>query len=54
MREEEVKETIGEHNWAAFIKWMYGQTVSLYEDGTTDYYESDVERFKGYVDRGLI
>ena len=41
MREEEVKELL----WKKFLEWMRGQTVSIYEDGSTDYYKYDVERY---------
>lgn len=51
MREQEVKAYIGTENWNDFLKFMYGQTVSLNPDGTTDYYESDVDRFKGRLER---
>ena len=46
MNEKEVKEFIGEDNFSDFIEWMHGQTVSMYEDGSTDYYSWDVKRFK--------
>jgi hypothetical protein len=31
-----------------FWKWMEGQTMSLNDDGSTDVYEHDVERFIKY------
>jgi hypothetical protein len=47
MKDYEVKEFIGEDKWEEFLEWMAGQTVSLYKDGDTDFYQSDVERFAG-------
>ena len=35
-------------SWATFLKWMHGQTVSSYPDGSTNFYRYDVERFIGY------
>jgi hypothetical protein len=52
MRERQVKQLIGEENWPAFCKWMYGQTVSAYEDGETDYYDWDVRAFRRKLDTG--
>ena len=46
MNEQEVIEYIGEDNFAGFIEFMYGQTVGLNKDGSTNYYKSDVERYK--------
>ena len=31
--------------WEDFIYWMRGQTLGLYANGDTDFYEDDVERF---------
>jgi hypothetical protein len=31
-----------------FWEWMRGQTLGLNEDGTTDVYDYDVNRFIGY------
>ena len=45
MHEKEVKEKIGRKNWTAFNKWMGGQTTGTYPDGTTDFYECDVNAF---------
>ena len=40
-----VKEKIGIENWETFIAWMKGQTLGIYPDGSTNYYECDVEAF---------
>jgi len=45
MREKEVKEKIGKGNWDAFNRWMAGQTVGIYPDGSTNFYNHDVETF---------
>ena len=45
MREKEIKKLIGKGNWEDFMKWMRGQTCSMYPDGETDYYECDVEAY---------
>lgn len=45
MTESEAKKIIGEDKWPEFEKWMYGQTVGIYPDGSTNYYEYDVRRF---------
>lgn len=47
MVKEKVLEKLKENNlkWSDFMKWMYGQTMGLNEDGTPDYYDWDVERF---------
>ena len=42
MNEEEVKDYLFEE----FLVWMTGQTVGQNPDGTIDYYESDVKRFR--------
>ena len=47
MNEQEVKAFIGEDRWEEFCEWMTGQTVGVNTDGSIDYYDSDVERFKG-------
>jgi len=31
-----------------FWDWMRGQTVGVYEDGSSNYYDYDVERFIRY------
>lgn len=43
MNEEEVREYL----WEKFQEYMAGKTVALNEDGSIDYYESDVRRFVG-------
>lgn len=47
MVKKKVLEKLKENNlkWSDFMKWMYGQTMGLNEDGTPDYYDWDVERF---------
>lgn len=45
MKEAEVRKEIEKVGWEAFTFWMRGQTVSGYEDGTTNYYRHDVEDF---------
>lgn len=34
--------------WEDFVDWMFGQTVGLYENGETNWYEYDVNRFISY------
>ena len=50
MRIDEARKAVEEAggDWEIFQKWMRGQTVSMYEDGETDIYEWDVERFIRY------
>lgn len=47
MKEEEVNRILKKHNrtWTQFNKFMVGQTIGVYPDGTPDYYEYDVKRF---------
>jgi len=47
MTEKEVRKLLKENGrtWREFVKWMSGQTLGLNEDGTTDFYDWDVERF---------
>ena len=45
MRKEEVIKRIGAKNWNAFEKFMTGQTIGIYPDGSSDYYSCDVENF---------
>lgn len=47
MREKEVKQLLQANNktWEDFLKFMRGQTVFMYEDGDTNYYDCDVEMF---------
>ena len=44
--ENKIKEAKGSID--VFWKWMKGQTIGLNEDGTTDIYEYDVDRFIRY------
>lgn len=43
--EKEVKDKIGKDRWPMFLKWMDNQTVGINDDGSTNYYECDVEKF---------
>jgi len=45
MKKEEVIKKIGKKRWKAFCKFMIGQTVAGYPDGSIDYYACDVENF---------
>lgn len=50
MTTKEVKKRIKDANgkWSIFLKWMNGQTVGMYSNGDTDWYEYDVGRFIKY------
>jgi hypothetical protein len=50
MKEQEVKKIIGYNNWNIFLEWMRGQTMGIYEDGSTNYYDCDVYAFKEKID----
>ena len=54
MRKEEVIEKIGKENWEAFCEFMFGQTVSTYPDGKTDFYDCDVENFIHKMKTGKV
>ena len=45
MRKEEVIKRIGKERWKEFLEFMRGQTIGINEDGSTNYYEQDVENF---------
>jgi len=46
MRKKEiVKRLGGNHRWKGFMEWMRGQTVGVYPDGETDFYEHDVNAY---------
>ena len=45
MREQEVKDLIGEENWEAFDQWMRGNTIGYNSDRSVNYYEVDVTTF---------
>ena len=45
MREKKVKELIGEENWDKFMHWMRGQTCGVNKDGSSDFYDCDVNAF---------
>lgn len=53
MKEQEVKEYIGTENYNTFLTFMKGQTVGLNPDGTTEFYDWDVEMFKSKLERML-
>lgn len=44
--QQAIKEAGGD--WAVFEHWMRGQTVGVAIDGSTEYYDCDVERFIRY------
>lgn len=44
MTTEEAQGIIGDR-WEEFLDWMQGQTVGMYPDGSTNWYEYDVMRF---------
>lgn len=47
MTTEQVEQKLKENNlsWDDFQNWMQGQTVGANEDGSTNWYDWDVERF---------
>jgi hypothetical protein len=45
MHKEEVIKKIGKHRWKSFLKFMAGQTIGIYPDGSDNYYAWDVETF---------
>ena len=45
MKKEDVKSKIGYKRWDDFCDFMVGQTVGIYPDGTTNYFECDVDNF---------
>jgi hypothetical protein len=47
MTTEEVQKKLKKHRllWGEFMEWMRHQTVGVYPDGSTDWYEEDVARF---------
>jgi len=45
VRLEKAKKLIGKKDWKEFEEYMNGQTVGIYPDGTTNFYECDVEQF---------
>ena len=50
MRENEARQRIKDAGgeWNTFMDWMRGQTLGLYDDGSTDFYDYDVNRFIRY------
>lgn len=58
MTEQEVRDAIKKSNqtWEEFEYFMRGQTMGLNEDGTTNFYDCDVEKFirwKGKIPSAL-
>lgn len=45
MTEKEARDRVGEERWGNFVEWMEGQTVGVYPDGSTNWYEYDVDRY---------
>lgn len=45
MNKKQVIEKIGKNRWKDFCAFMKGQTVGINSDGSTEYYEWDVENF---------
>ena len=45
MNKNEVLKKIGKSKWKEFEDFMKGQTVGINPDGSTDYYDCDVENF---------
>lgn len=45
MNKEQVIERIGKKRWKEFQEFMKGQTVQVNNNGSTDYFEWDVENF---------
>ena len=54
MTTEEAKKVVGAENWTKFIEWMSGQTYGINDDGSTNWYSYDVERFAEAIKRGKI
>lgn len=46
--QSKIKKAGGTQAWYLFLDWMKGQTVGMNEDGTTDWYDYDVNRFIRY------
>ena len=55
MNETKVRELLKEHDatWKDFEEFMHGQTVGINEDGSIDYYDSDIERYLASKYRGF-
>ena len=47
MNEKQLRKILKENNrtWEEFLEWMHGQTMSADENGETNYYDWDVDRF---------
>ncbi len=50
MRVEEARKKVKEAggSWEVFENWMVGQTIGVYDDGTPNIYDWDVDRFIRY------
>lgn len=53
MRWEKIEELLTPKELGRFKNWMEGQTVSIYPDGATNYYDWDVKRFLDLVRKGI-
>lgn len=45
IRVERIKEILKPSQYKKFMKWMDGQTIRLFEDGTKGIYEHDLMRW---------
>ena len=45
MNKKEILKKIGKENWKKFEDYFVGKTVLINEDGTTDFFDWDVENF---------
>jgi len=47
MTTEEVQKKLKKADllWGEFMEWIRNQTTGVYPDGSTDWYEDDVDRF---------
>lgn len=50
MKEQEVKDQLFED----FKRWMRGQTIGTNDDGSFNYYDSDVNRYRHLVQRMVL
>lgn len=50
MKEAQARQAIEKAggSWDIFCDWMMGQTLGMDEEGETDFYDNDVERFIRY------
>lgn len=54
MNKKEVLKRIGMENWKKFDRFMEGQTIGINDDGSSDFYDSDVERFESLLERRMV